>query len=113
MLTLLDMENASRSKTKTIRILVAGGSGFIGRRLISRLSTAESNDETAENKKIIEIVCMTRRPDSIRGLFRNENVGITVVKGDVSNYDDLQKIMSKGIDVAYYLVHSMEGGSKD
>src|SRR5688500_17960578 len=37
---------------------------------------------------------------------------IRIVKADVSNYEDLARVMSEQIDIAYYLVHSMEGTSK-
>jgi uncharacterized protein YbjT (DUF2867 family) len=37
---------------------------------------------------------------------------IRLVKADVSNYEDLARVMSEQIDIAYYLVHSMEGTSK-
>ena len=39
-----------------------------------------------------------------------ENVDI--VKADVMNYQELVKAMTE-IDIAYYLIHSMEGSSKD
>jgi len=55
---------------------------------------------------------MTRNPESVNGLFE-ENV--QVVRGDVSNYDDLKRNMTseEPIDAAYYLIHSMEDDSKD
>jgi uncharacterized protein YbjT (DUF2867 family) len=53
---------------------------------------------------------LTRDPDSIKGMFDEEDVRL--IKADVSNYEDLAKVMSEQIDIAYYLVHSMEGTSK-
>ena len=95
---------------KSLKILVAGGSGFIGRRLIHRLSShlIDGSDPSGANI----IICMTRHPETVRGLFHDK---VHVVRGDVSNYDDLRRIMtSEGpIDIAYYLVHSMEGDSKE
>ena len=51
---------------------------------------------------------MTRSPESIGRLAAQ----VKVIKGDVSNYADLLKALA-GIDVAFYLIHSMEGSSKD
>jgi uncharacterized protein YbjT (DUF2867 family) len=51
---------------------------------------------------------MTRSPESIGHLAAQ----IKVIKADVSNYADVLKALA-GIDVAFYLIHSMEGSSKD
>src|SRR5919112_2312060 len=98
----LDMDN-HRSR----KILVAGGSGFIGSRLINRLA-ADIHSHEPQFK--IEIMCLTRDPESVKDLFDKD---IRLVKADVSNYKDLARAMSEGIDIAYYLVHSMEGASKE
>jgi uncharacterized protein YbjT (DUF2867 family) len=52
---------------------------------------------------------LTRDPESIKDKFDED---IRLVKADVSNYEDLARVMSEQIDIAYYLVHSMEGTSK-
>jgi uncharacterized protein YbjT (DUF2867 family) len=88
-------------KQKPLRILVAGGSGFIGRRLIVKLAGERSS-------RYDEIICLSRRPESLRGYFQNN---VRMVRGDVSNYEEMVKALD-GVDVAYYLVHSMEGGTK-
>jgi uncharacterized protein YbjT (DUF2867 family) len=98
----LDMDN-HRSR----KILVAGGSGFIGSRLINRLA---ADIHSHEPQFSIEIMCLTRDPESVKDLFDKD---IRLVKADVSNYQDLARAMSEGIDIAYYLVHSMEGASKE
>jgi uncharacterized protein YbjT (DUF2867 family) len=98
----LDMDN-HRSR----KILVAGGSGFIGSRLIKRLA---ADIHSHEPQFRIEIMCLTRDPESVKDLFDKD---IRLVKADVSNYQDLARAMSEGIDIAYYLVHSMEGASKE
>lgn len=102
-------QNVASLDPKTIRILVAGGSGFIGRRLILKLADSGKYTLTPSNNQIF---CMTRDPESVRGLFTDK---VRVVKGDVSNYEDLRRIMTSDgtIDVAYYLVHSMEGDSRN
>ena len=51
---------------------------------------------------------MTRSPESIGRLAAQ----VKVIKADVSNYAELLKAMA-GIDVAFYLIHSMEGSSKE
>jgi uncharacterized protein YbjT (DUF2867 family) len=88
------------------KILVAGGSGFIGRRLIKKLA-ADIHHHVPQSRA--EILCLTRDPESIKDMFDDD---IRLVKADVSNYEDLARVMSEQIDIAYYLVHSMEGTSK-
>jgi uncharacterized protein YbjT (DUF2867 family) len=88
------------------KILVAGGSGFIGSRLIKKLDT-EIHHRVPQFGA--EILCLTRDPESIKGMFSED---VRLVRADVSNYEDLTRVMSEQIDIAYYLVHSMEGTSK-
>jgi hypothetical protein len=52
---------------------------------------------------------MTRSVESLIGRYNEQ---IKIIKADVSNYAELLKAMS-GIDVAFYLIHSMEGSSKE
>ena len=94
------------TRAKKIRILVTGASGFIGSRLVDRLSTC-SLDPLISNE--YEVVCMTRNLESLN---RHYNENVKVNKADVMNYQELINVMS-GIDVAFYLIHSMEGSSKD
>lgn len=102
-------QNGRHGNQKPLTVLVAGGSGFIGRRLIHRLSAHLVDNASPPD---INIICMTRHPETVNGLFHDS---VRVVKGDVSNFDDLRRIMTSAspIDIAYYLVHSMEGDSKD
>lgn len=88
-----------------MKILVAGGSGFIGRRLIKSLSNRLVQDKSAQN----EIICLSRNPESIKCMFGSN---VSVVKADISDYESLAQVM-KDVDIAYYLVHSMEGSSKE
>lgn len=94
----------ARANQHRLKILVAGGSGFIGTRLISSISEMSRTKEVRD-----EIICLSRNPESLKGRF--EDI-VKIVKADVSSYEDLVKAM-RGVDVAYYLVHSMEGSSKD
>ena len=71
-------------------ILVTGCTGFIGSKLISRLARLRYNIVGMSRKSIINT-------DDIR-----------YVRADVFELDDLIKAM-RGVDVAYYLLHSMEG----
>lgn len=71
------------------RVLVAGASGFVGRRLCPALADAGH-----------EVVAMTRHPDDYDG------VG-TPVYGDVHSPETLPDAL-EGVEVAYYLVHSLD-----
>ena len=97
----------SKQYAAPLKILVAGGSGFIGSRLIKKLA-ADIHHRVPQFRA--EILCLTRDPESIKDLFGKD---VRLVKADVSNYEDLARVMmSEQIDIAYYLVHSMEGASK-
>ena len=74
------------------RALVTGASGFVGSRLTTALVEAGH-----------EVRAMTRHPDTYSGAGEP-------VFGDVSDSDSLRTAMD-GVDVAYYLVHSL--GSDD
>ena len=89
----------------TLIILVTGCSGFIGSHLVNRLISEEGN-------KNYRIRCMTRNLKSIEGLFDENNQNIKYVAADASNRSDLIKAMA-GVDIAFYLIHSMDGSSKD
>jgi uncharacterized protein YbjT (DUF2867 family) len=90
-----------------MKVLVTGASGFIGRRLVDRLSSSASSEPSTSNK--LRITCITRNLGSLKSRFPGN---VDIVKADVMNYQELVKAMT-GIDIAYYLIHSMEGSSKD
>jgi uncharacterized protein YbjT (DUF2867 family) len=90
------------------KILVAGGSGFIGSRLIKKLA-ADIHHHHDQPQSRDEILCLTRDPEFIKDMFDED---VRLVKADVSNYEDIARVMSEQIDIAYYLVHSMEGTTK-
>ncbi|MFL6024573.1 MAG: NAD(P)H-binding protein [Marmoricola sp.] len=73
----------------TSPVLVAGGTGFVGRRLVAAL------DEAGR-----EVRVLTRRPEKHRGPG-------TPVRGDVTDPGSLAAAL-EGCDAAYYLVHSLD-----
>lgn len=75
----------------TAQVLVAGASGFVGRRLVPALTQAGHG-----------VRAMTRQPDHYAGLG-------TAVRADVDDPDALYAAMF-GCTVAYYLVHSLDRG---
>ena len=78
-----------------MRILLTGATGYVGRNLLPRLEEAGH-----------EVRCLARRPGKLAGRTgpRTEVLG-----GDASDPDVLARACA-GIDVAYWLVHSMDSG---
>jgi uncharacterized protein YbjT (DUF2867 family) len=93
------------NKRKEIRILVSGASGFIGRRLVRRLLLWPGSTNWS-------IRCMTRNANSLSGYFQDDRGNLEFVQADVQNYPELVKALA-GVDIAFYLIHSMEGSSKE
>jgi uncharacterized protein YbjT (DUF2867 family) len=83
-----------------MKILVTGAGGFIGSNLVSRLSFAT---------KDTEIVCMTRNAEKLKKKISN-NSNVKIAEADVMDYVQIKDTLTK-IDIAYYLIHSMEGVS--
>jgi uncharacterized protein YbjT (DUF2867 family)/membrane protease YdiL (CAAX protease family) len=75
-----------------VKVLVAGASGFVGRRLTPALEHAGH-----------EVMAMTRHPETYAGPG-------TPVAGDVGDPDSLDAALA-GCEAAYYLVHSL--GAED
>lgn len=76
-------------------ILLTGATGYVGGRLLAALE--------AENRRVR---CLARRPEFLRPRVASST---EVVQGDVLDGESIASAMA-GVDVAYYLVHSM--GSK-
>src|SRR5512145_1376613 len=76
------------------RILVTGASGYIGGRLVPRLLEQGH-----------EVTCLARDPARLSG----RGWRARVVAGDVFDSRALGAAM-EGVDVAYYLIHSMSAG---
>jgi uncharacterized protein YbjT (DUF2867 family) len=78
-----------------VNILVAGATGFVGSHLVPALLAGGHR-----------VRCLSRDPKRAVGRLPSS---ADVVRGDVHDLPSLQVAMY-GTDVAYYLVHSMEGG---
>jgi uncharacterized protein YbjT (DUF2867 family) len=78
-----------------MQILLTGATGYVGRCLLPELE-----------RRGHAIRCLARRPEKLAG-----KVGptTTIMAGDASNPEDLARACA-GVDVAYWLVHSMESG---
>jgi len=79
--------------SRSYSILVTGATGFIGSRLISSLSSSGYTIKGMSRKKL------------------QDTSNVKYVQADVFDVDQLEKAMS-GIDIAYYLLHSMEGSKE-
>ena len=83
------------------RVLVTGATGFIGGRLATRLASSEW-----------EVRCLVRDRSGSRASAL-EREGFDLHEGDVLRPETLRGA-GQGVDVAYYLIHSMgRGGPKD
>ena len=89
-----NMENTKFIQTKPYSILVTGATGFIGSKLVEKLS---------------------QKGYSVKGMSRQkiqDKSGVKFVKADVFNPDELQACL-EGVEIAFYLLHSMEGEKKN
>ena len=89
-----NLEDTKCIQTKPYNILVTGSTGFIGSKLIEKLVEKGYSVKGMSRKPI---------PDQKRVKF---------VKADVFNPDELQTCLD-GVEIAFYLLHSMEGDKKN
>ena len=80
-----------------MNILVTGATGYIGGRLVPRLLAAGHH-----------VVCLAREPGRLAGRRWD---GVEVQQGDVLDFAGLPSVL-QGVEVAYYLVHSMAEGAR-
>ena len=80
-----------------MNVLVTGATGYIGGRLVPRL---------LENGHAVR--CLARDPARLAG---RPWLAVDVVRGDALDSASLDEALA-GIDVAYYLIHSLAGGEK-
>lgn len=80
----------------TLSVLLTGATGYIGGLLLPRLQA-----------RAHRVRCLARRPERLRGRVRPET---EIVAGDCLDEESLRGAMD-GIDVAFYLVHSMAGSA--
>ena len=74
-------------------ILVAGGTGYVGKKLIRRLVQFS-----------YPVRCLSRKKRLKKGLFDSK---VDVVQGDLLNSESLVKALH-GIEIAFYLAHSLD-----
>jgi uncharacterized protein YbjT (DUF2867 family) len=77
------------------KVLVTGATGYVGGRLVSRLLAAG-----------YDVRCMARDASRLEGRAWE---GVEIVQGDLLEPDTLPAAL-EGVEVAYYLVHSMAAG---
>lgn len=89
------VNDASADGAGGLHVLVAGATGYIGGRLVKRL-----------HGRGVSIRCVARDHGRIdAGRWPD----VEIVQGDLADEDAARQAL-KGIDVAYYLVHSMASG---
>jgi len=76
-------------------VLVTGATGYIGGRLVGRL-----------HSRNVDVRCATRDIRRLQGRWP----GVELVQGDLADEEASRQAL-EGIDVAYYLVHSMASGA--
>ncbi|MFC7304144.1 SDR family oxidoreductase [Streptomyces monticola] len=89
-------EDGDDGVPEVLHCLVTGASGYIGGRLVPELLEAGHR-----------VRCLARTPLKLRDYPWSERV--EVVQGDVCDPDSAAAAM-RGVDVAYYLVHSLGSG---
>ena len=90
------LDQGAVDRTHDGLILLAGATGYVGGRLRQALEMSGS-----------PVRCLARRPEFLASRVAS---GTEVVKGDCLDPDSLRSALA-GVDIAYYLVHSMGSGA--
>ncbi len=88
-----------------MHILITGANGYIGLRLLAELSSTDH--------KVTAVVRNADRiPQDIRNLYEQggKEKRLTILEADFLDEPSSILPCPAGIDVAYYLIHSMGGG---
>src|SRR5215208_4696232 len=104
-----DVSSDNKRRETSVKVLVTGASGFIGSRVVSELLSLALSSSSDKN---YEILCLSRNRDSLKDRYGKHEDVLKIVEADVNNYSKLVKAMN-GVNVAFYLIHSMEGSSKE
>jgi uncharacterized protein YbjT (DUF2867 family) len=104
-----DVSSDNKRRETSVKVLVTGASGFIGSRVVSKLLSLALSSSSDKN---YEILCLSRNRDSLKDRYGKHEDVLKIVEADVNNYSKLVKAMN-GVNVAFYLIHSMEGSSKE
>lgn len=91
------LDYVARHRERTV--LVTGASGYVGGRLVTELLAAG-----------FQVRASSRSTDSLRRFDWSEEVEL--VQADLTDAEDVARIMD-GVDVAFYLVHSMGEKGQD
>ena len=91
------MTEAGKERSDRPTVLIAGASGYIGGRLLVKLEQAG-----------YRVRCLSRHPEYLQSRLGPMSVAC---RGDVLDAESLRPALA-GVQVAYYLVHSMASGSR-
>jgi uncharacterized protein YbjT (DUF2867 family) len=102
-----------RSSSAPMRILVTGASGFAGSLLVPRLR-ADGHTVRAAGREPqrVRAALAHSHTSSTRPAAEDMDLDVEVVRADVLSTDGLAAALAD-IDVAYYLIHSMERPTTD